>query len=192
MRITSDFVFFYGGIFSNWARTAFLGSVAFAELEILLADVAVETPARDAVITRKLIAFKYSHNEQWMMAAKAWLFGDEKALDAIQKARDPFAQKKLGKTVAPFDEKKWNLARLPIVAAGAIAKFGADERMIRELLDTGDRTLVEATVRDRIWGIGLDWSDDRVLDRANWRGLNLLGEALMIARRTIVTRRATA
>lgn len=192
MRVTPEFVFFYGGIFSNWARTPFQGAVAFAELDLLLADVDIATPTRDETITRRLIAFKYSHNEQWMMAAKAWLFGDENALVAIQNARDPFAQKKLGKTVAPFDEKKWNLARLPIVASGAIAKFGVDERMIHEILDTGDRTLVEATVRDRIWGIGVDWNDDRVLDRRNWRGLNLLGEALMIARRVISARRRDA
>ncbi|MFD7659407.1 NADAR domain-containing protein, partial [Actinosynnema sp. NPDC059797] len=46
------------------------------------------------------------------------------------------------------------------------------------LLSTGDRVLVEASPVDRIWGIGLAADDERALDPASWRGLNLLGEAL--------------
>lgn len=191
MRTTPKYVFFHGGLFSNWARTYFQGSSAFAELDILLEGVDVDLPARDAIITRKLIGFRYSHNEQWMMAAKAWAFGDEVALDAIQKARQPLDQKNLGKTVKPFDDAKWKLLCVPIVAAGAIAKFGVDARMTAELLDTGDRILVEGSPRDRIWGVGIDWRDDRILDERNWQGRNLLGTALMIARKVLASRRAS-
>ena len=41
---------------------------------------------------------------------------------------------------------------------------------------------VEASPLDRIWGIGLAADDERALDPARWRGLNLLGFALMEAR----------
>jgi ribA/ribD-fused uncharacterized protein len=42
--------------------------------------------------------------------------------------------------------------------------------------------LVEASPLDRIWGIGLAADDERAADPATWRGLNLLGEALMEVR----------
>ena len=40
----------------------------------------------------------------------------------------------------------------------------------------------EASPLDRIWGIGLAGDDERAQDPARWRGLNLLGFALMEAR----------
>jgi ribA/ribD-fused uncharacterized protein len=49
-------------------------------------------------------------------------------------------------------------------------------------LNTGERVLVEASPRDRIWGIGLAADDDRASHPDQWRGLNLLGFALMKAR----------
>lgn len=50
------------------------------------------------------------------------------------------------------------------------------------LLSTGDKIIVEANEYDRIWGIGLHWSDDKCLDEKNWKGMNLLGKALMEVR----------
>ncbi|SEQ87616.1 hypothetical protein SAMN05216481_11865 [Streptomyces radiopugnans] len=46
--------------------------------------------------------------------------------------------------------------------------------------------LVEASPLDRIWGIGLAADDERASDPARWRGLNLLGFALMAARERLV------
>ena len=36
---------------------------------------------------------------------------------------------------------------------------------------------------DRVWGIGLYASDDRVLDEDKWKGRNLLGNVLMDIRK---------
>lgn len=36
---------------------------------------------------------------------------------------------------------------------------------------------------DRVWGIGLYASDDRVLDQSKWKGRNLLGNVLMDIRK---------
>ena len=46
-------------------------------------------------------------------------------------------------------------ARFEIVVAGNVAKFGQNPALAKLLLDTGDRVLVEAAPRDRIWGIGM-------------------------------------
>ena len=47
---------------------------------------------------------------------------------------------------------------------------------------TGSRVLVEASPRDRVWGIGLAADDERAGSPERWQGLNLLGFALMEVR----------
>lgn len=63
-----------------------------------------------------------------------------------------------------------------------MAKFGQHPELRDFLLGTGNRVLVEASPRDRIWGIGLAADDDRATSPAHWPGLNLLGFALMEVR----------
>lgn len=81
-----------------------------------------------------------------------------------------------------FDQAVWERERSGIVVEGSVHKFGQDDRLRGYLLGTGDRVLVEASPMDRIWGIGLAADDERAQDPARWRGLNLLGFALMEAR----------
>jgi len=125
---------------------------------------------------------RYLTAEHWMMAGKARLFGDEEALPRILRARTPAEAKNLGRLVRGFDEPRWVEHRFELVVAGSTAKFGQDERLRAYLLHTGRRVLVEASPLDRIWGIGLAADDERADSPARWRGLNLLGFALMEAR----------
>jgi hypothetical protein len=62
------------------------------------------------------------------------------------------------------------------------AKFGQHESLKTFLLQTGDRILVEASPFDHIWGIGMAASHPDAEKPENWRGLNLLGFALMEVR----------
>lgn len=57
------------------------------------------------------------------------------------------------------------------------------------LLDTGDRLIVEASPVDQVWGIGLRATHARARDPRQCRGLNLLGFALMEARKQRARRR---
>jgi predicted NAD-dependent protein-ADP-ribosyltransferase YbiA (DUF1768 family) len=50
--------------------------------------------------------------------------------------------------------------------------------------------LVEASPRDRVWGIGISAGHEHATDPARWRGLNLLGFALMEARAGLRTANA--
>jgi ribA/ribD-fused uncharacterized protein len=125
---------------------------------------------------------RYRWAEQWMMAAKARLFGDQKALAAILEADEPLACKKIGRTVCNYDDGHWSAARFDLVVEGNIAKFGQNQSLRDHLLCSGDAILVEAAPRDQIWGIGFGRDNPAVHDPLLWRGCNLLGFALVKVR----------
>ncbi|WP_156726871.1 NADAR family protein [Streptomyces apocyni] len=125
---------------------------------------------------------EYPTAEHWMMAAKARLFGDARAERQALEASGPAVAKKAGRLVAGFDEAVWERERFAIVVEGNVHKFAAHQELREFLLGTGERVLVEASPLDRVWGIGLARDDERADDPARWRGLNLLGFALMEAR----------
>src|SRR4051794_7052438 len=128
----------------------------------------------------------FTHAEQYMMYAKALLFGDRNAADRILAAETPREQQAIGREVRGFDESVWVLFREGIVYAGNYARFSqnADQREL--LFSTRGTTLVEASPHDRVWGIGLAADDPRAQDRSQWLGLNLLGEALTQVREALL------
>ncbi|MFI8105029.1 NADAR family protein [Streptomyces sp. NPDC086023] len=125
---------------------------------------------------------EYATAEHWMMAGKARLFGDEEALATALAAATPAEAKKAGRLVRGFDDAVWERERYAIVVEGSVHKFGSDPALRSFLLGTGERVLVEASPLDRIWGIGLAADSPDALVPQRWRGLNLLGFALMDAR----------
>jgi len=125
---------------------------------------------------------KYATAEHWMMAGKARLFGDDEMLPAILEAPSPSEAKALGRRVRGFDEATWSDKRSRLVVEGNVAKFSQNAAMKQFLLNTGRRVLVEASPRDRIWGIGMGASNPDATKPQKWRGKNLLGFALMEAR----------
>ncbi|GAA0846064.1 NADAR family protein [Streptosporangium amethystogenes subsp. fukuiense] len=120
--------------------------------------------------------------EHYMMAHKAWLFGDDETAARVLAAEHPGEAKRLGREVRDFDGAVWDEHRYEIVVRGNIAKFGEHPELRDFLLGTRARVLVEASPVDRIWGIGLTADDERAASATTWRGLNLLGFALMDTR----------
>jgi len=149
----SNFTFFYGGYFSNWAYSPF---------------------THDDVV--------YNTGEQYMMHMKALLFNDIEVAEKIMATNVPYEQKALGRQVKNFDKTVWEAVCIDIVAAGLQSKFSQNPHFKQALLNTGDTEIVEASPTDRIWGIGLAESDPKIWDRNNWRGTNWLGIALMRVR----------
>ncbi len=127
----------------------------------------------------------YSTAEHWMMAEKARLFGDNEIAERILSATHPGEVKSLGREIKGFDEETWVKKRFEIVVEGNYHKFTQNADLKDYLLETGDRVLVEASPVDFIWGIGLAKDSKVVEDPTQWRGLNLLGFALMEVRRML-------
>ena len=124
----------------------------------------------------------YPTTEHHMMAEKARLFGDPEMLEAILQADSPGAAKKYGRQVKNFDPDIWHQHRFEIVTSGNVAKFAQNAEMKELLLRSGTKVLVEASPRDRIWGIGMGRNNPKAENPREWRGQNLLGFALMEAR----------
>lgn len=124
----------------------------------------------------------YPTAEHYMMSEKARLFSDDGALQKILVSKTPAEAKKLGRTVQGYEETIWCEHRNDIVVRGNYAKFSQNNTLKKFLLNTHNRILVEASPRDRIWGIGMGASNPDAENPAKWRGLNLLGFALMQAR----------
>lgn len=159
VRITHGLVLFWGGWPSNWEPHPF------------------ESPAYFTVD-----GVKYNCVEQYMMAQKAAMFGDDKTRRKIMKQRYPKSMKELGRQVANYDDDKWTAKRFEVVLRGVTEKFRQNPELKALLLATGDNEFVEASPEDDIWGIGLAMDDPDALVKSHWKGQNLLGKALTQAR----------
>lgn len=85
--------------------------------------------------------------------------------------------KSLGRTHIPlFSDPTWIAERERIVLEGNLLKFRQNPELRELLLATGEKHLVEASPRDRIWGVG--FGEKKALQEKDRWGLNLLGKAL--------------
>jgi len=152
-----------------------------------------DKPSKDGTIKKSCLSqwwkseFKvdniiYKTAEHWMMAQKARLFKDNEILNKIINSKSPAEAKALGRKVKGFNNKIWNENRDQIVIDGNFHKFSQDEDLKTFLINTKDKILVEASPVDKIWGIALAEDNEFIDNPLKWKGLNLLGFALMEVR----------
>lgn len=156
MRVTDKFVFFWGGIFSQWNIDTDNDGYQFIDNE----------------------GIKYNCAEQYMMYKKAELFGDVEIQQQILNTQNPSLQRELGRKVKNFDQKTWNENCQRIVYEANLFKFTQNETLKEVLLQYYDKEFVEASPIDKIWGIGMAYTNDLILDKKNWKGTNFLGIAI--------------
>lgn len=160
------------GEFSQWARSTFTVS------KTRIAEVTQSATPQDIEGPADILTFRCA--EQFMMFCKAVRFGDRECQRLILDSPDPSKQKVLGQRVRNFTEEGWDAVKSPVVEAASYYKCQQSPKLKRLLLSTGDRLLVEAATRDRIWGIG--YSAETALKYRDEWGENRLGWALMHAR----------
>ncbi|PJJ10288.1 hypothetical protein CLU83_3690 [Flavobacterium sp. 1] len=150
-------------------------------------------PSKDGIITKTCFSqwwispfvvdgITYKTAEHWMMAKKAELFNDDEVLEKIIQANSPAEVKKLGREVKNYDDNLWLANRYEIVKQGSFHKFNQNSDLKEFLMNTKERVLVEASPVDAIWGIGMAGDHKDIHNPEKWRGLNLLGFALMEVR----------
>ena len=128
----------------------------------------------------------YKTAEHFMMAEKARLFGDDRALRRIIDSDGPKEAKAHGRAVQGFEEKVWRKHRTDIVVNGNLAKFQQNGELRDFLVGTGAAVLVEASRGDQVWGIGLAQQEADAKNPQRWKGENLLGFCLMRVRDILV------
>ncbi len=153
-------------------------------------------PSKDGKITKSCFSqwwlcefiestVSYKTAEHYMMAKKASLFGDKEIENEIIKCKSPKEVKALGRRVKGFSEDVWNNRKYEIVKEANYFKFSQNPALKDFILSTKDKTIVEASPNDRIWGIGMAQDHKDILNPKKWRGQNLLGFALMEIRDTL-------
>ncbi|EAW7092357.1 NADAR family protein [Listeria monocytogenes] len=130
----------------------------------------------------KVDGVEYNCAEQFMMAEKAKLFNDMEMREKILAAKHPKQAKDFGRLIRGFQEDIWLKNRFNIVMRANLAKFSQNEELKKFLMQTKNRILVEASPVDKIWGIGMAADNKNVENPLYWKGLNLLGFALMAVR----------
>lgn len=151
MRTTEKYVFFWGNndIYSNFYYSPF---------------------------KHQGEVFKWS--EQAIMYRKAKLFGSENIAKKILLAQTPKECKSLGRSKQiPFKQDIWDKEKENLYKEVLIDKF-SNLLLQKQLLDTGNKQLVEASPFDKIWGIKMGENDPGVENPKNWKGQNLLGKVL--------------
>ncbi|XWV25741.1 hypothetical protein QJ857_gp1347 [Tupanvirus soda lake] len=140
-------------------------------------------PAKFTEKINENTTMEYQNAEQYMMAHKALLFGDGYYYEKIMESNDPLSIKKYGRKICDFDPEIWDKHKFDIVTEGNRLKFGQNPTLMKRLLETGNKTIVEAAHYDKVWGIGLRAEDAIKISEDKWPGQNLLGKALMVVRK---------
>jgi ribA/ribD-fused uncharacterized protein len=156
----SNYIYFYGGIFSQWADCTFYST----HLEQLV-----------------------NCAEQAMMLAKAKHFDDKYTYELILTSSDPRDQKAYGRQIRGFTDESWDKVKYEIVVRNTYDKFNltVNRAWGELLLLTSGFKIVEASPTDMVWGIGFGEATAPQSDKNMW-GQNLLGRALMDVRDILI------
>lgn len=119
------------------------------------------------------------------MACKACLMNDIESFHKIVKSTKPGEVKTLGRKVTPWVQEKWNDNVLMIAHEVCKQKFSAIYTDV--LVSTEGYLIAETTKGDTIWGTGIDMDQPGAEEPEKWRGTNILGWALMMARQSLKT-----
>lgn len=124
----------------------------------------------------------YNCAEQYMMAEKARVFGDEEVRQQILSEYNQMTIKKLGRKVGGYNDEVWRNVRFDVVVKGNVAKFSQNEKLMDFLVGTCNMVIAEASPKDEVWGIGFEETAPEASNPSKWQGTNLLGFALMEVR----------
>lgn len=120
--------------------------------------------------------------EKAIMLCKASLHHDGPKFAEILKTTQPKQAKLLGRKTK-FNQDLWDEWILKIAFGVLLNKFSKNTFCQNILLETKNAILVEASPRDKIWGVGLSEHNPKIHNPRLWNGTNILGWSLMAVRK---------
>ena len=120
----------------------------------------------------------FHSSEQLIQLKKAELFEDDIARERILNSTNTQDSKEIAIDITNYDKDKWNTSAEDLCYEGIRQKFLQNPRLHGYLLDTGNKTIVEATY-DNVWGTGKPLGNEHCLNPTKWTSVGLLGKILM-------------
>lgn len=120
----------------------------------------------------------WTTSEKYFMYMKAITFGDEEIAEKILKTDNPKECKNLGRQVKNFNSEEWDKIKEEVMYKAVKAKFEQDGLCNFCILKYLYQEFVEGSPYDKIWGCGIVYNDERIFNKDNWKGENLLGKIL--------------
>ena len=120
----------------------------------------------------------FHSSEQLIQLKKAELFGDQAARERILNSTDAQDSKEIAMDIANYNRDEWNKSAENLCYEGIRQKFVQNPSLQNYLLDTGNKTLVEASY-DNVWGTGIPLGSVNSLNPTNWKSIGILGKILI-------------
>ena len=121
---------------------------------------------------------RFNSSEQYIQWTKAKYCGDKIAMERILNCEDAADCKEVSRDIANLNRKNWVESAETLCFEGIQAKFLQNEHLMEKLLDTSDKTLVEASY-DEAWGTGQHLGSRDCLTESKWKSIGILGRILM-------------
>jgi ribA/ribD-fused uncharacterized protein len=157
VKVTEKYVFFWQEYLSNWANVS-------GGLDIKIKGKNVTVPTAEHIF----------------MIFKAQYFKDDEAVQKIIECKTPKEAKAVGRSVRLFDAERWDKVSPYYMSKTVRLRYTQDKKFADMLTSKKykDKTFVEASPYDKIWGIGMSENDPDVEDKSKWQGTNKLGKCL--------------
>ena len=133
--------------------------------------------------TYRLDGIEYHSAEQFIAYQKAIYFKDRSTAEKILSTPTALGCKQAARNVSNFDSRDWIKNAKEICKPGIEAKFVQNPSLMNLLINTGTKTLAEASY-DNVFGTGVPLHSDNCLKSSKWEGVGILGEILMDIRRS--------
>ena len=125
----------------------------------------------------------FHSSEQLIQWKKARFFNDQIAMERIMNSIDALDSKEIARDITNYNKDEWNRNAEEECYEGIRQKFLQNPHMYNYLLDTGNKTIAEATY-DNVWGTGVPLSHKDCLNPTKWTSsgvpkTGILGRILM-------------
>lgn len=128
---------------------------------------------------------KFQNVEHYLAYKRAHLSGQANIIQKATHATHPPEAKSILNSLKEDHVTEWNDNLEDWALQGIRAKFQQNPKLAKELRDTGNLRLGEASRSER-WGIGMDLNNPDILDTSKWSTTgDLLGQTLMKVRQEL-------